>query len=55
MEKCIICSTITSFKFEGEGEYNGKSMCPKCQSEIKGTRFGGCANEDDCSIKLERN
>jgi len=54
MNKCIICNSITSFKYEGEGEYKGKIMCPKCQAEIKGTSFGGCAKTDDCSIKLER-
>ena len=54
MEKCVICKSITSFKFEGEGKYKGKSLCPKCQSEVKGTTFGGCNSDDDCSIKLER-
>ena len=54
MEQCIICGMTTSFKYDGEGEYNGKTMCPKCQSEKKGTTFGGCAKEDDCSIKLNR-
>lgn len=55
MEKCVICNTLTSFILEGEGEHNGKAMCPKCQSETRGTTFGGCAKDDDCSIKLERN
>lgn len=54
MEKCIICNSPTSFIFEGEGEYHGKPICPKCQSEKIGTTFGGCAKEDDCSIKIKR-
>ncbi len=55
MEKCIFCSSPTSFKFEGEGEYHGKSICPKCQSEKIGTTFLGCKNMDDCSIKIDLN
>jgi hypothetical protein len=55
MEKCIFCDNPTSFKYEGDGEYANKIFCPKCQAENLGTDFNtGCANEDDCSIKLDR-
>ena len=54
MEKCIFCGSSTSFKFEGDGEYSGKSICPKCQSEKIGTTFLGCSDREDCSIKIDR-
>ena len=54
VKKCIICNTPTSFIFEGEGEYNGKYLCPKCQSEKVGTTFSGCFNKEACSIKIKR-
>ncbi|MHA1378880.1 MAG: hypothetical protein ACTSRG_10905 [Candidatus Helarchaeota archaeon] len=54
MEKCIFCGSKTSFIFEGDGEFRGKPVCPKCQAEKFGTNFNtGCA--DDCSIKIDRN
>lgn len=54
MDKCIFCNTETSFIFEGTGEYHGKPICPKCQTEKFGTKFStGCAT-DDCSIKIKR-
>ena len=56
MEKCIFCGTPTSFKFVGEGQYNGKIVCPKCQSENFDTNFNtGCADDNDCSIKIKNN
>lgn len=55
MEKCIFCGSPTSFVFEGEGEYHGKIICPKCQAEKLNTTFSGCSKEDDCSIKIDRN
>jgi hypothetical protein len=54
MEKCIFCGAPTSFKFEGDGDFKDKNICPKCQSEKIGTTFLGCSNKDDCSIKIER-
>ncbi|MHA1147308.1 MAG: hypothetical protein ACTSR8_03595 [Promethearchaeota archaeon] len=54
MEKCIICGKLTSFKFEGEGEYKGKIICPSCQAEKAGTKFTGCTQEEKCSIKIKR-
>ena len=55
MDKCIFCNSQTSFIFEGEGKYKGKSICPKCQSEKLGTKFHtGCAGDDDYSLKLNR-
>ena len=53
MEECFFCDTPTSFKFMGEGQYNGKFICPECQSENFNTIFNtGCADENDCSIKI---
>ena len=55
MDKCIFCESRTSFKFKGEGEFKEKAVCPKCQSEKFNTNFNtGCANKDDCSVKLKR-
>ncbi|MFX1452647.1 MAG: hypothetical protein ACFFCM_17550 [Promethearchaeota archaeon] len=54
MDKCIFCNNQTSFIFEGSGEYHGKPVCPKCQSEKFQTKFNtGCAT-DECSIKINR-
>ena len=54
MDKCIFCNSPTSFKFEGEGEYYDKSICPKCQAEKFGTNFNtGCA-DDDCNVNITR-
>ena len=40
----------------GEGQYNGKIVCPKCQSENFDTNFNtGCADDNDCSIKIKNN
>jgi len=54
MDNCIFCGTSTSFKFEGEGEYKEKYICPKCQAEKLNTTFTGCSQEDKCSIKISR-
>ena len=54
MDKCIFCDTPTSFKFEGEGEYKDKIVCPKCQSEKLNTTFLGCGRKEACSIKIPR-
>jgi len=54
MEKCIFCGIPTSFKFTGEGQYNEKTICPKCQSENFNTYFNtGCADDNNCSIKIK--
>ncbi len=53
MNNCIFCGMSTSFKYEGE--YNEKSICPKCQAEKLNTTFTGCSQEDNCSIKINRN
>jgi hypothetical protein len=38
----------------GEGQYNGKFICPECQSENFNTTFNtGCADENDYSIKIK--
>ena len=56
MEKCNLCGTPTSFKFMGEGQYNGKFICPKCQSENFKTHFNtGYADDNDCSFKIKKN
>jgi len=55
MDKCIFCNISTSFIFQGEGEYKGKPICPKCQSEQFHTEFHtGCAGDDDCSLKINQ-
>ncbi|MBD3194298.1 MAG: hypothetical protein GF317_04530 [Candidatus Lokiarchaeota archaeon] len=54
MDKCIFCGSATSFRYEGNGEYNNKPVCPKCQSEQFKTNFNtGCAGEEDCSKKFK--
>ncbi|MHA1294294.1 MAG: hypothetical protein ACTSQJ_16720 [Promethearchaeota archaeon] len=53
MDNCIFCGAITSFRFEGDGEYKGKIICPRCQSEKLKTTFTGCSQKDKCTIKLE--
>ncbi len=56
MEKCDFCGTPTSFKFGGEGQYNGKFIYHKCQSENSYTNLNtGCAADNDCSIKIKKN
>ncbi len=55
MEECIFCHTLTSFRYEGTGEYNQNPICPKCQTEKFTTNFNsGCASEDECSVKLNK-
>jgi len=56
MEKWVFCGTPTSFKFAEEGQYSGKLICPKCQSENPYTNLNiGCAADNDCSIKIKKN
>ena len=55
MEECVFCGLKTSFIYKGDGEYNEKAVCPKCQSERFNTNFNtGCSKEEDCSIKINR-
>ena len=56
MEKCNFCDKSISFKITGEGQYNGKYICPKCQSENNNINFNtSCADDNDCSIKIKKN
>lgn len=55
MEKCNFCGIPTSFKSAGGGQYDGKYICPKCQSENFNINFNtGCADDNDCSIKIKK-
>ena len=54
MKECIFCGVLTSFKFEGEGEYAGEIICPKCQSDKLHTSFLGCSNKKKCSVHIKR-
>ncbi|MFX1480184.1 MAG: hypothetical protein ACFFCI_18860 [Promethearchaeota archaeon] len=55
MDVCIFCNSLTSFKFEDQGKFNGKPVCPKCQTERFNTNFNtSCASDDECSIKIKR-
>lgn len=52
MDQCVFCNKSTSFKYDVEGKYYGKYVCPQCQSNHLGIKFTGCADKDDCSIKI---
>ncbi|MHA1272741.1 MAG: hypothetical protein ACTSQP_11725 [Promethearchaeota archaeon] len=54
MENCIFCGKKTSFIFEGDGEYHGKHICPKCQADKMNTTFLGCSNKERCSLTIKR-
>ena len=53
MNKCVFCDKPTSFKYEIEGDYYGKHVCPQCQADHLGIKFTGCADKDNCSVKID--